>query len=305
MSSPDPPVDEEDIDTTKEDPRLPQDPAEESKREFPDPFYDPKDPTKLLSDPVVHPDGESYEKLTVENDSVEYYPNRALKAIIEREVELASGSFRGRVMKLTESIRSAATRVGEATVFDIQHQPLSDSFYCPITTELISDPVITKEGYTYERSAIVQWIKTKHVSPLTRNQLLLSDVRDNNALYDLIELEQGRTDDSLHPSIRRWKNSGAALHRPTSSERLEMQAEEAEDTVDDVPTAPTAEEQRIVDQAETARCKIRCSAIIFTLFILFVAPPALVAVAFYAALVIVGISCIVGCCQCDDDDDEE
>lgn len=35
------------------------------------------------------------------------------------------------------------------------------SFYCPISSELMVDPVIDHEGNTYERSQIEQWIRLR------------------------------------------------------------------------------------------------------------------------------------------------
>lgn len=32
-----------------------------------------------------------------------------------------------------------------------------DAFCCPITKELMTDPVMTKDGHSYERHAIEQW----------------------------------------------------------------------------------------------------------------------------------------------------
>ena len=32
--------------------------------------------------------------------------------------------------------------------------------YCPITKQLFVDPVVSSDGYTYERDAIQQWIQT-------------------------------------------------------------------------------------------------------------------------------------------------
>ncbi|GLC36205.1 hypothetical protein PLESTB_001368600 [Pleodorina starrii] len=40
-------------------------------------------------------------------------------------------------------------------------------FLCPITQDVMQDPVIATDGYTYERSAITQWLQTKTVSPMT------------------------------------------------------------------------------------------------------------------------------------------
>jgi len=45
------------------------------------------------------------------------------------------------------------------------------SFICPITQEVFVDPVVTPYGHTYERHAIVDWIKGHATDPLTRQPL--------------------------------------------------------------------------------------------------------------------------------------
>ena len=42
-----------------------------------------------------------------------------------------------------------------------------DDFVCPITTEIMTDPVSTSDGFTYERAAITEWLRTKDTSPRT------------------------------------------------------------------------------------------------------------------------------------------
>ena len=66
------------------------------------------------------------------------------------------------------------------------------SFICPITGELMQDPVIDTEGNTYERSAIVEWLVRNNTSPITRNPLACQDLRPNRALRHSIEEEIAR-----------------------------------------------------------------------------------------------------------------
>jgi hypothetical protein len=40
------------------------------------------------------------------------------------------------------------------------------SFRCPITHELMTDPVIDPDGNSYERSAIENWLKQHATSPI-------------------------------------------------------------------------------------------------------------------------------------------
>ena len=46
-----------------------------------------------------------------------------------------------------------------------------EELICPITACLMEDPVITTDGFTYERVAIAQWLETQDTSPLTGEPL--------------------------------------------------------------------------------------------------------------------------------------
>lgn len=58
---------------------------------------------------------------------------------------------------------------------------------CPITLTMMTDPVIDREGNTYERAAIAEWLHLHTTSPITRNPMQLSDLVPNRALRDEIE----------------------------------------------------------------------------------------------------------------------
>jgi hypothetical protein len=53
---------------------------------------------------------------------------------------------------------------------------------CPITQDVMREPVIDKEGNTYEKSAILEWLKTDNKSPITRNVISASELIPNRAL---------------------------------------------------------------------------------------------------------------------------
>ena len=48
---------------------------------------------------------------------------------------------------------------------------VASSLHCPITKQLMTDPVFTMDGQTYERSAIEEWLKTNDTSPATGKRL--------------------------------------------------------------------------------------------------------------------------------------
>ena len=48
---------------------------------------------------------------------------------------------------------------------------MPDDYICPITAEIMTDPVTTLDGFTYERAAITEWLRTKDTSPKTGGTL--------------------------------------------------------------------------------------------------------------------------------------
>ena len=59
-------------------------------------------------------------------------------------------------------------------------------YLCPITHELMTDPVVTADGQSYERYAIEQWLRHSTLSPLTNEPLTHLNLTPNMALRRLI-----------------------------------------------------------------------------------------------------------------------
>jgi hypothetical protein len=80
-------------------------------------------------------------------------------------------------------------------------------YLCPISSELMTDPVMTEDGHTYERAEIEKWFATAATrngrcrSPLT-NAFISTNVVPNVALRKLIEDFVAPQPDS-RPSKRR------------------------------------------------------------------------------------------------------
>ena len=56
---------------------------------------------------------------------------------------------------------------------------IASSLLCPITEQLMTDPVFTMDGQTYERCAIEAWLKTNDTSPVTGKRLPSKKLVDN------------------------------------------------------------------------------------------------------------------------------
>jgi hypothetical protein len=59
-------------------------------------------------------------------------------------------------------------------------------FLCPITMEIMMNPVVMSDGHTYERAAITQALARNPVSPMTRQPMSMNNARTNYALKSLI-----------------------------------------------------------------------------------------------------------------------
>lgn len=86
-------------------------------------------------------------------------------------------------------------------------------YYCPITFELMDDPVVLADGTTYDRVAIERWLQTHSTSPLTGEFLPHAQLIPNRSLSALIsEFRDHR------PNVATRRRVSATIqdtHRPT------------------------------------------------------------------------------------------
>eukprot|EP00210_Caulerpa_lentillifera_P004768 g4552.t1 len=61
------------------------------------------------------------------------------------------------------------------------------SFLCPISMELMTEPVICPSGVTYDRKSITQWIEEHHSDPATKASMKTDDLYPNLTLRDMIQ----------------------------------------------------------------------------------------------------------------------
>ncbi|XP_069009819.1 WD repeat, SAM and U-box domain-containing protein 1-like [Embiotoca jacksoni] len=90
-------------------------------------------------------------------------------------------------------LRGRLLRKAEALTAEQSGSEAPDEFLCPITRELMKDPVIAADGYSYERESIENWIRGKNkTSPMTNLPLQTTLLTPNR---------------SLKMAITRWKSS--------------------------------------------------------------------------------------------------
>lgn len=63
----------------------------------------------------------------------------------------------------------------------------SENLKCPITKDVMEDPVVLADGHTYERVAIEKWLQDNKKSPMTGQMLRSKDGRPNHVVKSLIQ----------------------------------------------------------------------------------------------------------------------
>lgn len=93
-------------------------------------------------------------------------------------------------------------------------EPLQ-SFYCPITADIMRDPVETSSGCTFEREAIEKWLNSGNgFCPLTKTPLRKLSLRPNR---------------TLRQSIEEWKNRNIMI--TIASMKPEIQSSDEEEVL--------------------------------------------------------------------------
>lgn len=91
-------------------------------------------------------------------------------------------------------------------------EPIYDAFVCPLTKQIMCDPVTLENGQTFERESIEKWFKEcresgrKLVCPLTLKELKRTDLKPSIALRNTIEEWTARNEAAQLDMARRSLN---------------------------------------------------------------------------------------------------
>ena len=94
-------------------------------------------------------------------------------------------------------------------------EPIYDAFVCPLTKQVMRDPVTLENGQTFEREAIEKWFKEcresgrKLVCPLTLQELKSTELNPSMALRNTIEEWTARNEAAQLDMARRSLNMGS------------------------------------------------------------------------------------------------
>lgn len=109
----------------------------------------------------------------------------------------------------------AGSQSDESYQFEKLHiEPIYDAFVCPLTKQVMRDPVTLENGQTFEREAIEKWFKEcresgrKLVCPLTQRELRSTDLNPSLALRNTIEEWSARNEAAQLDMARRTLSLG-------------------------------------------------------------------------------------------------
>jgi hypothetical protein len=128
------------------------------------------------------------EAKAVTSDEAEAKARAAARAEAEAKAAQAEAEEHARNQAEQEAEVSAAKAHAAKEAAAAEEPP--DHFICPITHNLMIDPVSAADGHTYERRAIEEWLVGHSTSPMTGAELKIKDLFSNHTVRGLIRTWQ-------------------------------------------------------------------------------------------------------------------
>ncbi|GBG79962.1 hypothetical protein CBR_g30224 [Chara braunii] len=125
------------------------------------------------------------------------------KKVVDLAVKCTSmhGCEERRILPILEGVARAAKLQEIELSTNSSSRPLRSlpqQYVCPITADVMDEPVLAADGHTYERTAITAWLETHQTSPMTNLALENKSLIPNLALRSLIrEWEESQPDAML------------------------------------------------------------------------------------------------------------
>jgi len=155
----------------------------------------------------------------------------------------------------------------DSFLFERMHiEPIYDAFVCPLTKQVMRDPVTLENGQTYEREAIEKWFKEcresgrKLVCPLTLRELKSTEMNPSMALRNTIEEWTTRNEAAQLDMARRSLNTGSPEKETLQALRyVQHICQRSRSNKHVVRSAGLI--QMIVDMLKSSSRKVRCRAL--------------------------------------------
>ncbi|KAL9657190.1 hypothetical protein ABK040_011412 [Willaertia magna] len=81
-----------------------------------------------------------------------------------------------------------------------------NKYICPISQQLMIDPVIIESGHTFDRSSIEEWLKSKNSCPVTRMELKVKSLTPNYSTKSTINEKVEKFIKKVIKHVKLWSN---------------------------------------------------------------------------------------------------
>eukprot|EP00730_Choanoeca_flexa_P003016 TRINITY_DN11260_c0_g6_i1.p1 TRINITY_DN11260_c0_g6~~TRINITY_DN11260_c0_g6_i1.p1 ORF type:complete len:717 (+),score=119.59 TRINITY_DN11260_c0_g6_i1:254-2152(+) len=105
------------------------------------------------------------EKQALEQELAKVAEERDHMMQAQRDQEAREETLLAEQRRRLQELAEAQRRMSELEQLRRQQQ---EQLYCPITMQLMEDPVMAEDGHVYERDAIANWLEKKGTSPMTQ-----------------------------------------------------------------------------------------------------------------------------------------
>ena len=104
---------------------------------------------------------------------------RALRDKLKNKLKKKRKQAKARSSTEGDATRDEGAKTADEKPLTTEPPEEPNELICPITNEIMTDPVFTEDGQTYERAAIERWLSTNGTSPLTGKQLAHRNLTPN------------------------------------------------------------------------------------------------------------------------------
>lgn len=124
------------------------------------------------------------------DDSIKDWPLAEVEELTKLALECCKLRCRDRpdletgvlpVLKKLADVADASMKVERNSIFAPSH------YFCPILHEVMDDPHVAADGFTYERRAIEAWLERYDVSPVTKQRMTHFNLTPNMTLITAIQ----------------------------------------------------------------------------------------------------------------------
>ena len=120
-------------------------------------------------------------------------------------------------------------RRNESNTNDVSELTVPSNFICPLTLEIMKDPLISRHGQSYERRAIMEWIHQGNATcPMTRQPLRLSGLITNHALKK--QIEQWKKENHYKSQNETNKETSGATSLTSDKKKKKKKTKQCEST---------------------------------------------------------------------------